>query len=250
MAMDDPELTVDAILAVLETVQGDDDPPPDEGLRERKKRRLRQRISNVATAMFLAEGFDNVGIARIAATCEVSEQTVFNYFPTKESMLFDRTESMTTAIAEAVRTSGQALSTTIRRALFGATPRDHWERIDEEQLLRLFRLFCEVATGSATLRAAPYHELGRFTATVGAALAERRGTDPDSPEVRLTAIVIAGLAHVRTQATFMHARTAQSMADVERAVSADVDRALRIAAPALDAFDRLAAPRSASKASA
>ncbi len=43
--------------------------------------------------MFLVHGFDNVTVARIAAACEVSEQTVFNYFPTKESMFFDRSES-------------------------------------------------------------------------------------------------------------------------------------------------------------
>ncbi len=194
--------------------------------------------------MFLAEGFDTVSVARIAAACEVSEQTVFNYFPTKESMFFDRTESMTTAIAEAVRTPGQTLRSSIRNALSSGTPRDHWERMDEAYVLRLFRLFCEVATSAATLRAAPYNELGAFTATVGAALAERIGTDPDRPEVGLTAIVIAGLAHVRTQATFTHARDAQSMAEVERAVMADVDRALCVAAPALDAFDSLVVSRS------
>ena len=44
--------------------------------------------------MFLTHGFDNVTVARIAAACEVSEQTVFNYFPTKESMFFDRSESL------------------------------------------------------------------------------------------------------------------------------------------------------------
>ena len=37
-----------------------------EGLRERKKRQTRQRISDIATAMFLARGFDAVKVAEIA----------------------------------------------------------------------------------------------------------------------------------------------------------------------------------------
>src|SRR5665213_4395129 len=95
-----------AILEILEAAHADEQVVPTEGLRDRKKRRLRQRISNVATASFLTEGFDNVSVARIAAACEVSEQTVFNYFPTKESMFFDRTDSSADALAEAVRHPG------------------------------------------------------------------------------------------------------------------------------------------------
>jgi hypothetical protein len=86
----DTDLSVEAILEVLEAAHAGEKPAVAEGLRERKKHRARQRISNVATALFLAEGFDNVTVARIAEVSEVSEQTVFNYFPTKESMFFDR----------------------------------------------------------------------------------------------------------------------------------------------------------------
>ena len=50
-----------------------------EGLRERKKRQLRQRLSDTATAMFLERGFDAVRVVEVAAACEVSEKTVYNY---------------------------------------------------------------------------------------------------------------------------------------------------------------------------
>ena len=99
---------MDAILEVLEGMHADEARDPNEGLRERKKRQVRQKISDVATAMFLVHGFDNVTVAQIAAAAEVSEQTVFNYFPTKESMFFDRAESMTNAVADAVRERGSA----------------------------------------------------------------------------------------------------------------------------------------------
>ena len=70
------------------------DMPVAEGLRERKKRMTRQLISDTATGMFLEAGFDEVRVADVAAACGVSEKTVYNYFPTKESLIFDRFEDM------------------------------------------------------------------------------------------------------------------------------------------------------------
>ncbi|MFI5262116.1 MAG: TetR/AcrR family transcriptional regulator [Candidatus Limnocylindrales bacterium] len=239
IANTDNELSLEAILEILEAAHAGEEPMV-EGLRDRKKRRSRQRISNVATALFLAEGFDAVSVARIAAVCEVSEQTVFNYFPTKESMFFDRDESYAAALAQAVRYRGaEPLGEVVVKTLIHGVPFDRWQDLDEAHAVRLFRRFCEVAESSPALRAAPYVELERFTATLGAALAERIGADPDDPEVTLAVIVIAGLARVWARATFKHVHRVSSMAALESAVRADVIRALRIATPTLDAFDNL-----------
>ena len=44
--------------------------PEAEGLREQKKRRLRQRLSDTATEMFLEHGFDAVRVSEIGrASC-------------------------------------------------------------------------------------------------------------------------------------------------------------------------------------
>ena len=67
--------------------------PQAEGLRERKKRLMRQQLSDTATQMFMERGFDAVRVTEIAEACGVSEKTVFNYFPTKESLILDRLES-------------------------------------------------------------------------------------------------------------------------------------------------------------
>ena len=40
--------------------------PPGEGLRQRKKRLMRQQLSDTATAMFLERGFDAVRVAEVA----------------------------------------------------------------------------------------------------------------------------------------------------------------------------------------
>ena len=73
---------------------------PAEGLRARKKRLMRQQLSDAATRMFVERGFDAVRVAEVAEACGVSEKTVFNYFPTKESLILDRMEA---AMSVAVR---------------------------------------------------------------------------------------------------------------------------------------------------
>src|ERR1700691_423244 len=60
------------------------------GLRDRKKRQMRQQLSDTATEMFLDRGFDAVRVVDVAGACDVSEKTVYNYFPTKESLILDR----------------------------------------------------------------------------------------------------------------------------------------------------------------
>src|ERR1700693_1737805 len=58
------------------------------GLRERKKRQTRQLIFDTAHRLFGERGFESVTVAEIARAAEVSEVTVFNYFPTKEDLFF------------------------------------------------------------------------------------------------------------------------------------------------------------------
>ena len=61
-----------------------------EGLRERKKQRTREDIAAAAMALFSARGFDDVTVADVARAADVSEKTVFNYFPTKEDLVVHR----------------------------------------------------------------------------------------------------------------------------------------------------------------
>ena len=76
----------------------------DEGLRQRKKRLMRQQLSDTATLMFMERGFDAVRVAEVAEACGVSERTVFNYFPNKESLILDRLEATMAALRRVGRT--------------------------------------------------------------------------------------------------------------------------------------------------
>jgi AcrR family transcriptional regulator len=60
----------------------------EEGLRERKKRQTREAIAAAAMELFTERGFDAVTVADVAEAADVSEKTVYNYFPTKEELVF------------------------------------------------------------------------------------------------------------------------------------------------------------------
>ncbi|MEY2936154.1 MAG: hypothetical protein RL033_6903 [Pseudomonadota bacterium] len=63
-------------------------------LRESKKRETRQRLSDVATKLFVERGFDAVTLDEIASAAKVSKMTVFNYFARKEDLMLDREDDL------------------------------------------------------------------------------------------------------------------------------------------------------------
>ena len=75
-----------------------------EGLRERKKRQTREAIAQAAMRLFLARGFDDVTVAEVARAADVSEKTVFNYFPAKEDLVLHGGDERRAALIEAIRT--------------------------------------------------------------------------------------------------------------------------------------------------
>src|SRR5262249_57722047 len=73
------------------------------GLRERKKQQTRQRMIDVALELFDERGFDRVPVAEVAQAAEVSEATLFNYFPTKEDLVYQSMEAFEATLLDAVR---------------------------------------------------------------------------------------------------------------------------------------------------
>src|SRR5579871_132114 len=77
--------------------------------RTRKRLATRQSISDTATRLFLERGFDRVTIDQIANAADVGRMTVFNHFPRKEDMFFDREDEARTLVADVLRTRGEGV---------------------------------------------------------------------------------------------------------------------------------------------
>ena len=73
------------------------------GLRERKKQQTRELIAETARRLFGECGFEAVTVAEIARAADVSAQTVFNYFPTKEDLVYWRLESFEEELLGTIR---------------------------------------------------------------------------------------------------------------------------------------------------
>ncbi|MFF0448554.1 TetR/AcrR family transcriptional regulator [Streptomyces sp. NPDC004609] len=90
-----------------------------EGLRERKKRQTRQLISDTATGLFVERGFDAVTIAEVAEAADVSVNTVYNYFATKEELFLDRGDDLVEQLSRWVRgrDAGESAAAAVLREL-------------------------------------------------------------------------------------------------------------------------------------
>ncbi|HYQ67843.1 TetR/AcrR family transcriptional regulator [Actinophytocola sp.] len=189
-------------------------------LRERKKAETRQRIADVATSMFVERGFDNVTITEIAEAAGVSKVTVFNYFPRKEDIFFDRFPQAADLIMEAVRDRREDETPLVAlwRLAVDLAERRHPLGGFEDRYLR----FLETVVGSAPLRARVREAVAEFEAYLAELLT---GVDPHP---RLTAaLVVAAYRTVYTE-TAGRMLAGEKAADVTPDHIAAIDHAFGI----------------------
>jgi AcrR family transcriptional regulator len=80
------------------------------GLRELKKARTRQLIADAAAGLFAERGYEHVAVADVAREAEVAEQTVYNYFPTKEQLVTDREQQIQDRLCDLIRSRPPAVT--------------------------------------------------------------------------------------------------------------------------------------------
>src|ERR671931_1315762 len=73
------------------------------GLRERKKQQTRRLIADTARRLFAERSFEAVTVAEVARAADVSEATVFNYFPTKEDLFYSGLEAFEEELLSSIR---------------------------------------------------------------------------------------------------------------------------------------------------
>ena len=164
----------------------------DLGLRELKKQRTRQLIADTAWRLFAERGFDAVPVAEIAREAEVSEATVFNYFPTKEDLVFHRMEAFEDELLNAIRDRGEGESIVEAFGRFVLRPRGFLGSDDPEATEGMRRV-AWVMTGSQALQAREREILDRYTSTVAALIAEERGVSAGDPEPWVMANALIGV---------------------------------------------------------
>jgi AcrR family transcriptional regulator len=217
------------------------EPPavPGEGLRERKKRLTRQLISDTATMMFLNRGFEEVRVTEIAAACHVSEQTVYNYFPTKESLVLDREEEMATAL-QRILGPGGAPASPIDAAvgLITGEVNEIWAQAPDQPLdLSLIHRFVALIDRTPSLRAAQRDMMERLAQVAARAMAARAGVDPSDPEPQIAADAIISLWRIQFHAVAKYADGTRTAPEVRERVIAEVHRAARLIETGLWSFE-------------
>jgi AcrR family transcriptional regulator len=212
---------------------------PSEGLRERKKRLTRQQISDVATTLFVVRGFDHVKVSEIAEIVGVSEKTVYNYFPTKESLVFDRADEGLARLAAALRDreAGESPTKAMLRALG-----DDLEQLEglPDEVQMMVPLFAELVAATPALRAAWLDLQGRLIEVATEELAARADLDPRDPEAMIAARAIVGLQELGYASRVRHIEAGLRGRELSGAVRADLERAARLLDTGLWSFTLLA----------
>jgi AcrR family transcriptional regulator len=144
------------------------------GRRERKKQQTRQLIADTARELFVERGFEEVTVAEIARAADVAETTVFNYFPTKEDLVYWRMESFEAALLGAIRDRdpGESVVAAFRR--FALEPRGLLAERDPQAREELAAITRMIASSPA-LRAREQQVYARYTESLATLLAEEAG---------------------------------------------------------------------------
>ena len=147
------------------------------GLRERKKLRTRQRIAESAWRLFAECGFDAVPVAAVARAAEVSEATVFNYFPTKEDLVFQGMEVFETELLAAVagRPAGEPVVAAFARFVLQARG---LLAAQDDDAARYLTGISRMIAASPALLAREREVLARYTASLATLLAEDTAAEP------------------------------------------------------------------------
>ena len=200
------------------------------GLRERRKQQTREAISDIATRMFAARGFDEVTIAQVAEAAGVAKMTVTNYFPRKEDLVFDRAEAVIRSLADvaASRAPGESLLAAIRR--------DYAERVARADVtLGLSSpAFARMIVGSPALAGRARQMQDLRERALGDAIAAETGVD--DPQQRIAAALLASVHRVLSAEASRRSLAGQPREEICAALAVAAARAFDLLEPSLGGY--------------
>jgi AcrR family transcriptional regulator len=198
------------------------------GLRETKKLETRRAIAAAGMRLFVTRGFDHVTVGDIARDANVSEKTVFNYFPTKEDIFFDEVPERLEALTDAVhaRRSEQSLVETMHQ-------------LHAKQCGRLaspgFALFSRTIAESPALQAKEVEVMAQFTDHLAATIREELDVHPADAQIAANLLMSVHWQFFRNARA--HALAGRSGPATVRRLRGELDRAYRLLEHGLGALD-------------
>ena len=175
--------------------------------RSRRRLATRQAISNTATRLFFERGFDRVTVDEIAAAADVGRMTVFNYFPRKEDMFFDRDEEGREILRETLRhrdpriAPSETLRLLAHQLVADRSPIVEFSARSQE--------FIKTIEGSETLKAQARAIRDELAQLVTVALSECVGREPTDADAHLAAGMLLAtwtVAFIQAHRTFRQSR--------------------------------------------
>jgi AcrR family transcriptional regulator len=160
------------------------------GLRERKKQRTRLLIGETARRLFIERGFDAVTVAEVAREADVSEGTVFNYFPTKEDLFYSGMEAFEAELMDAVRErpAGESVLASFERVVLGGIP-----RLARDDVADLIATATRIIAASRALQGREREIIAGSTEELAELIAEETGRPAGDVEAAAVAAALMGV---------------------------------------------------------
>lgn len=177
----------------------------------RKRLATRQKISDVATRLFINRGFDNVTVDEIAEAADVSRMTVFNHFSRKEDMFFDLDDEGREDLMSALQERKKGTSPIEAVRLFA-----HWAVIEKRPYVRFSEAgsekFLEAIQASEALKARARAIRDELTDALINGLAKSAGRRLPDPAADLAASLLVAtwvVASLEAHRVFLESRNVE-----------------------------------------
>jgi AcrR family transcriptional regulator len=160
------------------------------GLRERKKQQTRELIADAARRLFADRGFDAVTVAQVARAANVSEVTVFNYFPTKEDLFYGGMQFFEERLLDAVRerAPGESVLEAFRRPVL-----EGLKRLAADERAEVIAVAGNLISASPALEAHEREIVAGYTRLLAEQLAEEAGAKAGDVEAIGVASALMGV---------------------------------------------------------
>jgi AcrR family transcriptional regulator len=191
------------------------------GLRERKKARTRRLIADVAARLFAERGYEQVAVSDVARAAEVSEQTVYNYFETKEQLVIDLHQHFQDELDRLIRTRqpGTSPAAAIREVVLDTV--EGIRRYPAEQWRGELGYLAAI---SPTVHRLTLEMSDQRATTIANAISD---TTPVTPEIaRVQGIALAGVFQVIIDEAGQRTRAGQTQDQIADELRPAIERVL------------------------